>query len=237
MEPPTSFISDMVRDEKVKVLRALRPLNDVDILANTLRGQYKAGLIDGQHVPAYREEPGVDPNSQTETYAALVTHVDSWRWYGVPFILRTGKRLGRRVSEIAVHFKKPAMNLFPQAFGGANQLVFRIQPDEGLTLYLNTKIPGLTDRSRMVSMDFLYGTGFGHPSPEAYERLLLDALIGDSTLYTRRDEVEASWAFIDPIRKAWDAGSVPLHLYEAGSSGPIAAQGLAERIGDHWRRL
>uniref|UniRef100_A0A7C3HX63 Glucose-6-phosphate 1-dehydrogenase n=1 Tax=Gracilinema caldarium TaxID=215591 RepID=A0A7C3HX63_9SPIR len=237
MEPPTSFISDLVRDEKVKVLRALRPMNDLDILANTLRGQYKAGLIDGQYVPAYREESGVDPNSQTETYAALVTHVDSWRWYGVPFILRTGKRLGRRVSEIAVHFKKPAMNLFPQAFGGANQLVFRIQPDEGLTLYLNTKIPGLTDRSRMVSMDFLYGTGFGHPSPEAYERLLMDALIGDSTLYTRRDEVEASWAFIDPIRKAWDSGSVPLHVYEAGSSGPIAAQGLAERIGDHWRRL
>lgn len=237
MEPPTSFSSDMVRDEKVKVFRALRPLSDLDILANTLRGQYTAGLIDGQQVPAYREEPGVALDSQTETYAALVTHVDSWRWYGVPFILRTGKRLGRRVSEIAVHFNKPAMNLFPQAFGGANQLVFRIQPDEGLTLYLNTKIPGLTDRSRMVSMDFLYGTGFGHPSPEAYERLLLDALIGDGTLYTRRDEVEASWAFIDPIRKAWDAGAVPLHFYEAGSSGPIAAQGLAERIGDHWRRL
>ncbi|WP_304224274.1 glucose-6-phosphate dehydrogenase [Gracilinema caldarium] len=237
MEPPTSFTSDTVRDEKVKVLRALRPLSELDILSNTLRGQYRAGLIDGQAVPGYLEESGVDPQSKTETYAALMAHVDSWRWFGVPFILRTGKRLSRRVSEIAVHFKKPAMNLFPQAFGGANQLVFRIQPDEGLTLYLNTKIPGLTDRSRVVSMDFLYGTGFGRPSPEAYERLLLDALIGDSTLYTRRDEVEASWAFIDPIRRAWDAQALPLHLYEAGSSGPLAAQGLAERIGDHWRRL
>lgn len=237
MEPPTSFTSDMVRDEKVKILRALRPLSELDIMANTLRGQYKAGLIDGQVVPAYLDEPGVASTSKTETYASLVAYIDSWRWYGVPFILRTGKRLGRRVSEIAVHFKKPAMNLFPQAYGGANQLVFRIQPDEGLTLYLNTKIPGLTDRSRTVSMDFLYGTGFGHPSPEAYERLLLDALIGDSTLYTRRDEVEASWAFIDPIKKAWNVQAIPLHLYEAGSPGPIAAQGLAERIGAHWRRL
>ena len=237
MEPPSSFSADAVRDEKVKVFRALRPIMAEQAAGRTVRAQYTPGLMDGIPVPGYREEPGVAADSQMETYAALQINIDSWRWSGVPFILRTGKRMPRRVSEIAVHFKKPPLQLFPQGWSGGNELVFRIQPDEGLTLYLNTKIPGLSDQSRLVSMDFLYGTGFGSASPEAYERLILDALIGDGTLYTRRDEVEASWAFIDPIRDAWDEGLVPLTLYEAGRSGPGAASALPGSFGKRWRRL
>jgi glucose-6-phosphate 1-dehydrogenase len=237
MEPPSSMSADAIRNEKVKIFRALRPLEGDALLRDTVRARYTRGVVDGREVPSYLEEPGVSATSATETYAALRVAIDSWRWSGVPFIIRTGKRLSRRLSEIAVHFKKPPLELFPQGWTGGNQLVFRIQPDEGLTLYLNTKIPGLSDRSRSVSMDFLYGTGFGVPSPDAYERLLLDALIGDGTLYNRRDETEACWAFIDPIRAAWDAGMVPLHEYEAGRSGPVAARALPEAFGKKWRRL
>jgi glucose-6-phosphate 1-dehydrogenase len=237
MEAPSSLTADAVRDEKVKVFRSLRPLAPAEMATHTVRARYAAGLLDGLPVPGYLDEPGVAPDSATETYAALRLSIDSWRWAGVPFILRTGKRLARRVSEIVVRFKKPPLELFPQGWSAQNELVFRIQPDEGLTLYLNTKIPGLSDRSRAVSMDFLYGTGFGAPSPEAYERLILDALIGDGTLYTRRDEVEASWAYIDPIRQAWDAGAVPLCEYEAGRAGPREADALAAGVQRRWRRL
>ncbi|MFA6507016.1 MAG: glucose-6-phosphate dehydrogenase, partial [Treponemataceae bacterium] len=237
MEPPSSMSADAIRDEKVKIFRALRPLEGESVLRDTVRARYSSGLVDGAEVPGYLEEPGVSPQSTTETYAALRIAIDSWRWSGVPFIIRTGKRLSRRLSEIAVHFKKPPLTLFPQGWTGGNRLVFRIQPEEGLTLYLNTKIPGLSDRSRSVSMDFLYGTGFGLPSPDAYERLLLDALIGDGTLYTRRDETEACWSFIDPIRAAWDEGLVPIWEYEAGRSGPPAASSLPGAFGKKWRRL
>jgi glucose-6-phosphate 1-dehydrogenase len=237
MEPPSSMSADAIRNEKVKIFRALKPMEGDALVRGTVRARYARGVVDGAEVPSYLEEPGVAAESATETYAALRVAIDSWRWSGVPFILRTGKRLPRRLSEIAVHFKKPPLELFPQGWTGGNKLVFRIQPDEGLTLYLNTKIPGLSDRSRSVSMDFLYGTGFGVPSPDAYERLLLDALIGDGTLYNRRDETEACWAFIDPIRAAWDAGLVPLHEYEAGRSGPTAARALPESFGKKWRRL
>lgn len=237
MEPPSSMSADAIRNEKVKVFKSLRPIEGESALANTLRGQYAAGLVDGVEVGAYRDEPGVAPDSSMETFAALRLAVDSWRWAGVPFVIRTGKRLSRRLSEIAVHFKVPPLNLFPTGWTGGNRLVFRIQPDEGLTLYLNTKIPGLADRSRSVSMDFLYGTGFASPSPDAYERLLLDAIVGDGTLYTRRDEVDACWSFIDPIREAWDAGATPLHFYEAGRSGPTAARDIPGSFGKKWRRL
>jgi glucose-6-phosphate 1-dehydrogenase len=237
MEGPSSLSAGAIRDEKVKVFRALRPIREDEVGKSTVRARYGAGLMDGAEVPAYVHESGVAADSSTETYAALKIFVDSWRWAGVPFILRTGKRLPRRLSEIAVHFKKPPLALFPPGWTGGNQLVFRLQPDEGLTLYLNTKIPGLSDRARSVSMDFLYGTGFGLPSPEAYERLILDSLIGDGTLYTRRDEVEASWAFIDPIRAAWDEGAVPLYEYEAGRPGPVAAKELPASFGRNWRRL
>lgn len=237
MEPPGALRADSIRDEKVKVFRALSPIEGEAAASCTARGQYAAGLVDGETVKGYREEAGVDPASSTETYAALRVGIDSWRWAGVPFLLRTGKRLSRRLSEIAVSFRKPPIELFPRGWTDGNRLVFRIQPEEGLTLYMNTKIPGLADRSRTVSMDFLYGTGFGAPSPEAYERLILDALVGDGTLYTRRDEVEASWAFVDPIRAAWDAGLVPLSDYEAGRSGPAAARALAAAAGTSWRRV
>ncbi|GAB1484002.1 glucose-6-phosphate dehydrogenase [Treponema sp.] len=237
MEAPSSFSADAVRDEKVKVFRALRPIREEDLAVNTIRARYTSGFVDGLAVPGYLDEEGVAADSLTETFAALKIHVDSWRWSGVPFILRTGKRMNRRLSEIAIHFKKPPLELFPPGWTGGNQLVFRIHPEEGLTLYLNTKIPGLSDRSRSVSMDFLYGTGFGAPSPEAYERLLLDALVGDGTLYTRRDEVESSWAFIDPIRRAWDEDLVPVLGYEAGRAGPRAASNLPASFGRSWRRL
>lgn len=237
MEPPSSLTADAIRDEKVKVFRALKPFTEESVLRDSVRARYAAGVVDGLEVPGYLAEPGVSPQSSTETYAALRIAVESWRWSGVPFIIRTGKRLSRRLSEIAVHFKKPPLALFPQGWTGGNRLVFRIQPEEGLTLYLNTKIPGLSDRSRSVSMDFLYGTGFGVPSPDAYERLVLDALIGDGTLYNRRDETEACWAFIDPLRAAWDAGAVPLSEYEAGRSGPIEARALPAAFGKKWRRL
>ncbi|HCM25679.1 MAG TPA: glucose-6-phosphate dehydrogenase [Treponema sp.] len=237
MEPPSSLTADAIRDEKVKVFRSLRSLDSAAIARDTVRAQYGAGIVEGNSVPAYRDEKGVSPGSVAETYAALKIHLDSWRWAGVPFIIRTGKRLSRRLSEITVHFKAPPIDLFPRGWTGGNKLVFRIQPDEGLTLYLDTKIPGLQDKSRSVSMDFLYGTGFGIPSPEAYERLLLDALIGDGTLYTRRDEVESSWAFIDPIRKAWDENVSPLRSYEAGLSGPSESVQLPLSFGKTWRRL
>lgn len=237
MEAPSSFSADAVRDEKLKIFRALRPIPDSLMPEQTVRAQYVEGLVEGSIVPSYRDEAGVDPASMTETYAALKVYIDSWRWSGVPFILRTGKRMPRRVSEIAVHFKEAPLKLFPQGWSSGNKLVFRIQPEEGLTLYLNTKIPGLSDRSRMVSMDFLYGTGFGSVSPDAYERLILDALSADGTLYTRRDEVEACWAFIDPIRAAWDKGKVPLNFYEAGRPGPSEAGLLPGSFDKKWRRL
>jgi glucose-6-phosphate 1-dehydrogenase len=237
MEPPSTMAAGAIHDEKVKVLRALRPIVGAAAAAATVRGRYASGWLDGAAVPAYRDEPGVAADSGTETYAALAVRIDSWRWAGVPFLLRTGKRLPRRLSEIAVRFKKPPLALFPAGWTGGNQLVFRIQPEEGLTLYLNTKIPGLADRSRAVAMDFLYGTGFGTPSPEAYERLILDALVGDSTLYARRDEVQAGWDFIDPIRAAWDEGLVELEEYAAGRAGPAGAKALAAACGRSWRRI
>jgi len=237
MEPPSSLRADAIRTEKVKVFRSLRPMDEAAIDAYTVRGRYTEGFVDGERVPSYLQEAGVAPDSKIETFAALCLRLDSWRWSGVPFILRTGKRLSRRLSEIAVHFKKPPLDFFPHGTNDSNSLVFRIQPDEGLTLYLNTKLPGLNDRSRAVSMDFLYGTGFGSPSPDAYERLLLDAIVGDGTLYTRRDEVEASWAFADPIRQAWDAGISPLREYKSGTSGPDEAAGLPRTFGRTWRRL
>jgi len=237
MEVPTFFTSDSVRDEKVKVLRSLRPIDRRTVQERTLRAQYGSGYIDGEPVPAYREEPGVAPDSTTETFAALTAYVDTWRWASVPFLLRTGKRLSRRLSEIAVYFKAPPVALFPFRSEWGNLLVFRIQPDEGLTLYVHTKVPGLQDRVRRVSMDFLYGSGFSQPSPDAYERLILDALLGDTTLFTRRDEVEASWAFIDPIVKLWEENRVPLYTYEAGSAGPAEITQMSQTIGSRWRPL
>ena len=237
MECPARLTADAVRDEKVKVFRSLRPLESEDMETHTLRAQYTAGRVDSQPVRAYRDEERVDHESPTETWAGLVAYIDNWRWAGVPFLLRTGKRLSRRLSEIVIHFKEPPVSFFSSGQRVGNQLVFRIQSEEGITLFLDTKVPGLDRQTRSVSMDFLYGTGAARPSAEAYEKLILDALLADGTLYTRSDEVAASWAYIDPIKKAWNEGRVPLAFYPAGSAGPKEARELAGRHAANWRRL
>jgi len=238
MEPPNDLQSDTIRTEKVKILKSLRPILPAETASYTVRGQYGAGYIDGKPTPAYREEPGVSPDSRTETFVALKLHLDTWRWSGVPIYLRTGKRLARRFSEIAVHFKEPPLELFPRtgAYRGRNALIIRIQPDEGVSLLMNAKIPGYNVSMRPVSMNFAYGSAFGDTPPEAYERLLLDALVGDSTLYTRRDEIEASWAFITRILTGWEEDPSPLPQYIPGSSGPEEAKKLLEPA-TRWRKL
>jgi glucose-6-phosphate 1-dehydrogenase len=241
MEPPTDLAADSVRDEKVKVVRALRPMSPEDVAQNVVRGQYTEGVINGERVAAYRKEERVDPNSMTETDVALKAHVDNWRWAGVPFYIRVGKRLPKGGTEIAVQFKSAPGVLFNKDAeqGGPNVLVIRIQPDEGISLRIQAKRPGGAVRVEPVKMDFHYGTSFGKASPEAYERLLLDAMSGDATLFARRDEVEGAWRFIDLIEHAWhsDEETPPLCEYAAGSWGPNEADELLERDGHAWRRL
>lgn len=239
MEPPTGLDADAIRDEKVKVLRSLRPLEGEDVFRHVIRGQYGAGAINGKRVAAYRDEANVNPESTTETFVALQVNVDNWRWAGVPFFVRVGKRLPKAVTEIAVHFKSVPPVLF-KATGEAvddNVLVIRIQPDEGVSLRMSAKMPGASLRIEPVKMDFHYGTSFGKATPEAYERLLLDAMSGDPTLFARRDEVEEAWKFVDSIHDAWQAGSADLAFYSAGSWGPAEAEELTKRHGTTWRRL
>jgi glucose-6-phosphate 1-dehydrogenase len=240
MEPPTHFEADPVRDEKVKVLRSLR-IPDDKILSWTVRGQYGPGYIGGAPVPAYRQEPGVRPDSATETYVALKLQIDNWRWAGTPFYLRTGKRLPKRISEIAVVFKPVPHLLFRRSAAVGlepNMLALRIQPDEGISLRFGAKVPGPTVRLRSVNMDFLYGIAFGAEPADAYERLLLDAMLGDPTLFTRRDEVEQAWRFITCMHREWEAAA-PLAgpNYPAGGWGPEEADAVIERDGRAWRRL
>jgi glucose-6-phosphate 1-dehydrogenase len=239
MEPPASFEANKVRDEKVKVLQAIQPPQPDQVAAMTVRGQYTTGMSGGGEAPGYLQEEGVPAGSSTETYAALRLEVHNWRWAGVPIVLRTGKRLARKVTEIAVQLK-PVPHLAFQSKGSVgvqpNQLILTVQPNEGVSLSLGAKIPGARMRIRPVNMEFLYGTSFMSQSPEAYERLILDAMRGDATLFTRNDEVDAQWGIIDPILKAWDADAQPLATYEAGSPGP----GEAERLmgdGRAWRGL
>src|SRR5687768_5477799 len=227
MEPPSSFEADKVRDEKVKVLDAIKPPSPEDVERHTVRGRYTSGTVVGKDVPGYQEEEGVPDDSQTETYAALRLEVHNWRWAGVPIFLRTGKRLARKVTEIAVHLK-PVPHLAFQSQGSVgvqpNQLVLTVQPNEGVSLSLGAKIPGTRMRIRPVNMEFLYGTSFMSQSPEAYEGLILDAMRGDATLFTRNDEVDAQWSIIDPILQAWQAGDQPVAAYEAGTPGPREAE-------------
>lgn len=244
MEPPTDLTADGVRDEKVKVLRSLRQWDTPEkVAANVVRAQYLLGSIAGAAVPGYREEERVDPASATEAYVALRVLIDTWRWNGVPFYIRMGKRLPRKSTEISVHFKSPPGVLFNTPSGdvpGTNVLVIRIQPDEGMSLRTISKSPGATLRLEPVKLDFLYSTSFGHRNPEAYERLLLDAMSGDATLFARRDEVEEAWRFIDHIEHAWHqpgAPPLPMATYAAGSWGPREAADLLERDGRAWRRL
>jgi glucose-6-phosphate 1-dehydrogenase len=240
MEPPVTFAADAVRDEKVKVLHAIpAPQTPDEVWDMAVRAQYRAGTVGGEDVPGYVEEEGVPDDSNTETYAALRLEVDNWRWAGVPFYLRTGKRLARKVTEIAVTLK-PVPHL---AFGSdgslgvkPNQVIFTIQPNEGASLSLAAKIPGTRMRLRPVNMEFLYGTSFLSQSPEAYERLIMDAMRGDATLFTRNDEVEAQWQLIDPIVRVWEETPGPLPGYEAGSGGPEEADALL-RGGARWRAI
>jgi glucose-6-phosphate 1-dehydrogenase len=239
MEPPASFEANKVRDEKVKVLQAIEPPTPEQVAAMTVRARYTAGMSGGEEAKGYVEEEGVPDGSDTETYAALKLEVHNWRWAGVPIFLRTGKRLARKVTEIAVQLK-PVPHLAFASKGSVgvqpNQLILTVQPNEGVSLSLGAKIPGATMRIRPVNMEFLYGTSFMSQSPEAYERLILDAMRGDATLFTRNDEVDAQWSIIDPILKAWDAGTQPLAEYEAGTPGPAEADELIGE-GRHWRPL
>jgi glucose-6-phosphate 1-dehydrogenase len=239
MEPPASFEANKVRDEKVKVLQAIEPPTPEQVAEMTVRARYTAGMAGGEEATGYLQEEGVPEDSDTETYAALKLEVHNWRWAGVPIFLRTGKRLARKVTEIAVQLKPvPHMAFTSKGSVGVqpNQLILTVQPNEGVSLSLGAKIPGASMRIRPVNMEFLYGTSFMSQSPEAYERLILDAMRGDATLFTRNDEVDAQWSIIDPILKTWDAGQPGLAEYEAGTPGPREADELIGE-GRHWRAL
>jgi glucose-6-phosphate 1-dehydrogenase len=229
MEPPFSFSADPVRDEKVKVLHAIKPPSPEEALQNAVRAQYSPGVVGGEEVPGYLDEDGVPEGSTTETYAAVKLEIDNWRWAGVPFYLRTGKRLARKTTEIAITLK-PVPHLALQESGSLgvqpNQLILAVQPNEGVSLSLVAKIPGARMRVRPVNMEFLYGTSFLSQSPEAYERLILDTMRGDATLFARDDEVEAAWSICDPILETWSRTPGPLPQYPAGSAGPPEADAL-----------
>jgi glucose-6-phosphate 1-dehydrogenase len=240
MEPPGSLHAEAIRDEKVKVLNAIQPLT-IGPAGDVARAQYAGGMSAGKPVPGYLEEEGIAAQSNTETYAALRLSINNWRWQGVPFYLRSGKRLARRVSEIAINFRRPPGTLFAGETArfdlAANTLSFQIQPDEGLSLILNTKVPGLETRTQPVKMSFRYATTFGSNTAEAYERLVLDAMIGDGTLFIRGDEAEASWKLCTPVLDYWrSVGRTGMDLYAAGSWGPPTADALLARSSHCWRQ-
>ncbi len=240
MEPPATFEADALRDEKVKVLRAIPEPTRADVTQNVVRGQYGPGWVAAQQVRGYRAEDNVDADSETETFLAARFQVDDWRWSGVPFYLRAGKRLPKRATEIAVQFKEVPHRLFREAAldPEPNLLAIRIQPDEGILLRFGSKVPGLGLDIRTVTMDFTYGSAFSVDSPDAYETLLLDAMLGDASLFTRADEVEAAWMIATPIVDSWpDAPAPDFPNYAAGTWGPEAAETLIERDGRRWRRI
>jgi glucose-6-phosphate 1-dehydrogenase len=240
MEPPTSFHPEAIRDEKVKLLRAIHAWESPDeIAANAVRGQYTRGGTRDELMPGYREEEGVDPLSETETFVALRLRIDNWRWAGVPIYVRTGKRLPKRITEVAMHFQRPPhLPLFPRNDAAAepDALIVQLQPEEGLSLRFGAKVPGLAYDIRKASMDFAYNAGFEDEHyPEAYERVILDALRGDPTLFIRADEVGRSWRIVDPILRYWSESESPIPLYQAATWGPREALDLLEQDGRHWR--
>ncbi|MFL5777604.1 MAG: glucose-6-phosphate dehydrogenase [Chloroflexota bacterium] len=238
MEPPATFEADALRDEKVKVLRAIAGAR-IDRHA-AVRGQYGPGWVAGKPVPGYRQEPDVDPQSETETFVAARLAIDDWRWSGVPFYVRTGKRLAKRSTEIAIQFREVPHRLFREAGQEpeANLLAIRIQPDEGIMLRFGAKVPGLGLDVRAVTMDFSYGSAFNVDSPDAYETLILDALQGDASLFTRADEVETAWSIVDPVIEDWASGPPPeFPNYDAGTWGPAEADALMAPDGRRWRRI
>ena len=240
LEPPHALDADVIRDEKLQVLQSLRPIAGDAVDANVIRGSYGPGFIAGKPVSGYRQEQGVDPGSRVETFVALQIFIDNWRWAGVPFFLRTGKRLPKRASEISVQLKEVPPILFnarPDARLDPNVLSIRIQPDEGFSFGISSKLPGPDVRPYPVKMDFHYGSTFGATTPEAYERLLLDVMHGDATLFMRRDAVEAAWRWVMPILERWSQQNGALPAYPAGDWGPAEADRLIEATGRRWRPL
>ncbi|MFH1699419.1 MAG: glucose-6-phosphate dehydrogenase [Candidatus Zixiibacteriota bacterium] len=241
MEPPVSFAPQYIRDEKVKLLRSVHPINLDNVQRQVVRGQYQKGSVGGKSVVGYLEEPGVSESSRTETYLAMRLEIDNWRWSGVPFYIRVGKRLARKITEVDIVFKAPPHQIFKQAgieHLQPNVLGIKIQPEEGISLCIGSKRPGQSYEINPVSMEFNYATSFGIPSPEAYERLLLDTILGDSTLFAREDGVDLSWGLLDPVLKAWENDpSMHLAYYEAGSWGPHQTDILLSRDGRGWRKL
>jgi len=239
MEPPVSLDAGAIRDEKVKVLRALRPLSPEQVAENTVRAQYAEGVSGGRSVPGYLQEEGVSQESTTETYVAIKLYIDNWRWAQVPFYLRAGKRMPKRLTEISLQFRDVPHRLFGAGTGdlASDSLTLRIQPDEGITLKFDAKKPGSITRIKPVSMDFSYAASFEAKAPEAYERLILDAMLGDGTLFIRRDEVEGSWNWIDRLYEGWESLALnALPEYTAGTWGPGEADVLMARGGRTWRR-
>ena len=241
IEPPVNLDADSIRDEKVKVLKAIRRYSEEEVVKNTVRAQYTRGILDGKELAGYIEEQGIAQNSRTETFAAMRFSIDNWRWSGVPIYVRAGKRLPKRITEITVYFRKPPEALF-KGLGyqqiEQNVLAIQVQPKEGISLKISSKPPGPRMRAHPVVMEFNYGHSFGVPSPEAYERLLLDAMKGDATLFTRDDEIEEAWDILKPIMETWEGENLPtLAKYKAGAWGPKEAADLLRRENHRWRRL
>ncbi len=237
MEPPVSLEAEAVRDEKVKLLKSIRPMTPADVAKQVVRGQYFAGVVDGETRPGYRQEEKVKSNSNVETYVGLKLFIDNWRWSGVPFYLRTGKNLPNSASEVRIQFRPTPHVLFAAACGELDQnaIALRLQPNEGIYLRFNGKVPGTTLGVRPVRMNFSYDSEFGAYTPEAYERLLLEAMLGDATLFIRRDEVETAWQIVDSIRKGWEGKSLSnREFYAAGTWGPVAADDLLAQSGHVW---
>jgi glucose-6-phosphate 1-dehydrogenase len=237
MEPPASLDARSIRDEKVKVYQSVRPLSPEHIDEFTVRGQYGPGEMEGQKTDGYRKERDVPPDSKTETFAAVQLFIDNWRWSGTPFYLRTGKFLAEKLSEIVVRFRSPPLTLFQKQCESPvypNDLVIRVQPDEGVSWRMNGKVPGGAMNIKSVALDFLYKTTFQKEPPEAYERLIYDAMVGDQTLFIRADEAEAAWSVIDPIEQGWRNSKTPPQEYTPGSWGPKRAFDLIENDGRRW---
>jgi glucose-6-phosphate 1-dehydrogenase len=239
LEPPVSLEAESIRDEKVKLLKSIRPLAPEDVARQVVRGQYFAGIVDGQLRPGYRQEPKVKPDSNVETFVAMKLLIDNWRWSGVPFYLRTGKNLPMSASEVRIQFRRTPHVLFAAQCGpklDANALTLRLQPNEGISLRFNGKVPGTSLAVRPVRMNFSYDSEFGAYTPEAYERLLLEAIAGDATLFIRRDEVETAWGIVDSIRRGWeDQRLTNREFYAAGTWGPVASEDLIAQSNHAWR--
>lgn len=241
MAPPVDLTTDRIRDEKVKVLRSLRPINASNVKKNTVRGQYTSGFIHGKNVPGYLEETGANKNSNTETFVSIRVDIDNWRWAGVPFYLRTGKRLKEKCSEVVIYFKPPPVNLFHHSYQSLpqNKLIIRLQPDEGIEIQVLNKVPGLNHKHRlqMTKLDLSFFETFNQQIPDAYERLLLEAMRGIQSLFVRRDEVEEAWKWVDSIVQAWETEYLTPKFYAAGTWGPEASIEMIKKEGYIWHEF